>query len=471
MARISVNAVADSGNESESDPGKIRFLTFNTWGLKYVSKFRKQRLTAIAERLAGNFRGEDMYGLKSGSGWDSSGNGSCDGVEEYDVVALQEIWCDEDWSYIVQKCKNRYPYYRRFKSGMITGPGLAILSKIPIESTFLYRFPINGRPSAFWRGDWYVGKSISITLLERTAPQYAPIAILNSHMHAPYALNGDAAYECHRACQAWDFSKLVNLYKKAGYSVVVVGDLNSRPGSLPHQLLTLEAGQVDSWEQKFGAQPLVHIASLSPVDQIKHAGTTCDSTLNTWRAHRGADEACRLDYALIDSTTLCTIDAKVTFTEVIPNIGSFSDHFGYACVLQLKERSEYSENSLSLQPNTSYMTTDQIQSRLEVYDGLLKCIDDYMITAQWQKLWRGSHFWASVVLVVLSMVVTTFTSNIAGWSSILWILFAVIVTASGVIDGLISLLFGNKEIRVLQEVCEEVTDAKRFLLHRIENQQ
>lgn len=117
------------------------------------------------------------------------------------------------------------------------------------------------------------------------------------------------------------------------------------------------------------------------------------------------------------------------------------------------------------------MTTDQIQSRLEVYDGLLKCIDDYMITAQWQKLWRGSHFWASVVLVVLSMVVTTFTSNIAGWSSILWILFAVIVTASGVIDGLISLLFGNKEIRVLQEVYEEVTDAKRFLLHRIENQQ
>lgn len=445
------------------NPGRIKFLTFNTWGLKYVSKFRKQRLTAIAEKLAGNFKGEDVWGLKTG-----------EEAEEYDVVALQEVWCEEDWDYIAQKCKGVYPYQRIFKSGMISGPGLAILSKIPIESTFLYRFPINGRPSAFWRGDWYVGKSISITLLKQTSPLYAPMAILNSHMHAPYSLTGDAAYECHRACQSWDFSKLVNLYKQAGYSVVVVGDLNSRPGSLPHKFLTLETGLVDSWEQKFGIQDLSHIAKLSPPAQITHGGTTCDSTLNSWRANRDPTEACRLDYALIDSNTLVTLDAGVRFTEMIPSVGSFSDHFAYSCVLQLKEINNDDKGYNNLHQHHSAhhspeMSAKLIKDRIKIYDEMLLCIECYMKTAKWQKLWRGWHFWISVLLIIATVVVTTFTSNIAGWSSIFWILFAVFLTASGLIDGLISFLFGNKEIRGLQEVYEEVTDAKRFLVSTLDS--
>ncbi|CAH01139.1 inositol phosphosphingolipid phospholipase [Kluyveromyces lactis] len=450
--------MTDSFNGQAIDPGRIRFLTFNTWGLKYIARFRKQRLTALAERLAGN--------LDAGNFWDQNPN---DTKEQYDVVALQEVWCDEDWNYIVERCKHRYPYYRRFKSGMISGPGLAILSKIPIESTFLYRFPINGRPSAFWRGDWYVGKSISVTLLKRTSPEYPPLAILNSHMHAPYALTGDAAYECHRACQSWDFSKLVKLYKKAGYSVVVVGDLNSRPGSLPHKFLTIEAGQVDSWEQKFGVQDLKDIAALSPANQITYGGTTCDSTLNTWRASRGAHEACRLDYALIDSNTLHTLDAKVTFTETIPNIGSFSDHFAYSILLQLKDLTQTDQKPHILQETDHSMAKEQALERIQMYDDLLLCIDNYMATAKWQKLWRGTHFWVSIFFIIASMVVTTFTSNIAGWSSIFWILFSVALTASGLIDGLISLLFGNKEIRALQEVYEEVSDAKRFLSSSVNN--
>lgn len=144
-AEVAVTVMTDSFNGQAIDPGRIRFLTFNTWGLKYIARFRKQRLTALAERLAGN--------LDAGNFWDQNPN---DTKEQYDVVALQEVWCDEDWNYIVERCKHRYPYYRRFKSGMISGPGLAILSKIPIESTFLYRFPINGRPSAFGEvtGTW-----------------------------------------------------------------------------------------------------------------------------------------------------------------------------------------------------------------------------------------------------------------------------------------------------------------------------
>lgn len=442
---VSVTTMGESTIELEN--GKIRFLTFNTWGLKYVSKHRRQRLTAIAEKLAGNFRGDDIYGLRKDQ------NSS----EVYDVIALQEVWCTDDWDYIVQKCKRIYPYYRRFSSGIVSGPGLAILSKIPIDSTFLYRFPINGRPSAFWRGDWYVGKSISVTLLKPTGPEYAPLAILNSHMHAPYASSGDASYYCHRSCQAWDFSQLANLYKKAGYSVVIVGDLNSKPGSLPHKFLTLETGLIDSWEQKCGIQELATVAKLSPKDQVLYGGTTCDSTLNTWRSSRRLDEACRLDYALIDSDTLSTLEADVRFTELIPNIGSFSDHFAYHCILQLKKRG--TDGAIIRTPKEP--SVGLLKEKIDLYNEMLTCIDTYMNTAKWQKFWRGSHFWISLILIIAILVATTFTSNLAGWSSILWILFAISLTASGLIDGFLSLLFGNKEIRALQEVYEEVTDMKK----------
>ncbi|CAI4431179.1 CEL_1a_G0014680.mRNA.1.CDS.1 [Saccharomyces cerevisiae] len=160
---------------------------------------------------------------------------------------------------------------------------------------------------------------------------------------------GDAAYLCHRSCQAWDFSRLIKLYRQAGYAVIVVGDLNSRPGSLPHKFLTQEAGLVDSWEQLHGKQDLAVIARLSPLQQLLKGCTTCDSLLNTWRAQRQPDEACRLDYALIDPDFLQTVDAGVRFTERIPHLDcSVSDHFAYSCTLNIVPQGTESRPSTSV---------------------------------------------------------------------------------------------------------------------------
>ncbi|CEP64337.1 inositol phosphosphingolipid phospholipase LALA0_S11e01816g [Lachancea lanzarotensis] len=430
----------------------IKFLTFNTWGLKYVSKFRKQRLKAIAEKLGGKSNALPLHGLSA----------THSGVDDYDVVALQEIWCKSDWDYIERKCQHNYPYRRLFYSGILAGPGLAILSKIPIESTFLYRFPINGRPSAFFRGDWYVGKSVAVTLLKPSTANAYPLAILNSHMHAPYAATGDAAYYCHRSCQAWDMSKLANLYKLAGYAVVIVGDLNSKPGTLPHKFLTRETGFVDSWEQLHGKQDLAHIAKLEPLRQIDYGGTTCDSIMNTWRSMRQPDEACRLDYALIDPSRLVTLQASVRFTERIPEIGSFSDHFAYNCTLRLQARDVRSHTNEEI-------ARPMIMERLEIYEDMLNVLDRYTKVAHWQKMWRGTHFWLTVVCIIAVHIAITFTSNRASWSSIFWAFFITVAVATGLIDGLISFLFGRSEVRALEEVKMEVLDAKSHAYRLLEN--
>lgn len=406
---------------------RVKLLTFNTWGLKFVSKLRRERLQQIALKLA-----EEQ--------------------KHYDVIALQEIWVAEDWDFIIDHCAEFFPYNRIFFSGIIAGPGLAILSKIPIESTFLYRFPINGRPSAFWRGDWYVGKSVAVTLLSPVEEGSFPIAILNSHMHAPYALTGDAAYECHRSCQAWDFSKLTKLLSKAGYAVVIVGDLNSRPGSLPHKFLTLETTLVDSWEQLYGVQDLNYIKTLPPDLQIEIGGTTCDSLLNTWRADRKPDEACRLDYALVDASKLKTVSARVAFIDEIPNIGSYSDHFAYSCELEVLKSDSQGELS-----SLNRATVD----RVEYHNEMLNLLREYKKVCEWQKTWRGIHFFISVLLVIIIHIAVSFTADRASWSSVFWVFASTAIGITGTIDGLIALLYGRSEARALEEVRLEVIDNKR----------
>lgn len=414
----------------------IKLLTFNTWGLKYISKFRRQRLRAIADALANPATEED----------------------DYDIVALQEVWCEEDWQYLDLVCRVRYPYRRIFKSGIVSGPGLAVLSKIPVTETFLYRFPINGRASAFFRGDFYVGKSIGVTMFQPHHPDILPIALLNSHMHAPYGA-GDASYSTHRACQAWDFAKLVRMLKKAGYAVIQVGDLNSTPDSLPYKLFTIEGGLSDSWNilNKDRVIPNEEIAKLSLEDQVRLAGVTCNSRLNTWRSKRPLWEACRLDYALIDAANITPIDAKVKFVEKLnpPFRCSYSDHFAYSVDLVV--------NSIN---NRNTRSSDASDGEKEaVYRELLAEISQYRkFTISRQLLWRKFHFILSCLTVIGMHIAIAFVVDVAAWVSVVFLFLTSFVIITGGLNGLIWYMGVRSELRALHEVQMEVEDAYNYLV-------
>ncbi|KAI5957113.1 ISC1 [Candida jiufengensis] len=413
----------------------IKLLTFNTWGLKFISKHRKQRLKAIADAFANPTTKE----------------------EDYDIIALQEIWCEEDWNYLNSICSQRYPYRRNFKSGIIAGPGLAILSKIPIEETFLYRFPINGRSSAFFRGDWYVGKSIAVTIFKSHQPNTLPIALLNSHMHAPYG-KGDSSYSTHRACQAWDFAKFVRMLKKAGYAVIQVGDLNSKPDSLPYKIFTVEGGLKDSWNVLHPEKnpSVAEISGMSLEDQITYAGVTCNSRLNTWRTNRPIWEACRLDYALIDDINVIPIKAKVQFTNLLPPplSCSYSDHFAYFVEVNINAASQY----------VPLIKESPPQEREKVYKELIAEIKHYRrITIPFQAIWRKCHFLTSVAIVIGMHIGIVFVADVAGWISVLFLFATTCVIITGLLNGMIWYFGVRSESRALQEVQAEVEDAYVFL--------
>jgi sphingomyelin phosphodiesterase 2 len=120
---------------SNQSPSKIRVLSLNCWGLKFISKLRNERLTEIGNQIAA-------------------------ADPRPDIVGLQECWTQQDYNAIREKTIHFLPYGKFYHSGCFGG-GLVILSRWPIEESNMVRYPLNGRPAAFYRGDWFVGKGVA----------------------------------------------------------------------------------------------------------------------------------------------------------------------------------------------------------------------------------------------------------------------------------------------------------------------
>jgi hypothetical protein len=137
-------------------PTEINVITLNCWGLKFISKWRNERLVEIGKRIA-----------------------SADPVPQ--IVGLQEFWTQRDYQCIRKETKHVLPYGKFYHSG-IFGGGLAILSKWPIEESSMVRYPLNGRPTAFFRGDWYVGKGIACARIRYGAGLKDVVEVFTTHV-------------------------------------------------------------------------------------------------------------------------------------------------------------------------------------------------------------------------------------------------------------------------------------------------
>jgi sphingomyelin phosphodiesterase 2 len=115
--------------------GSIRIISLNCWGLKYISDCRHERLSQIGTVLA-NLNPPP------------------------ELVGLQECWTQKDYLEIRRRTQAILPFGKYYNSGVFGG-GLAILSRWPIVESTMQRYTLNGRPTAFFRGDWYVGKGIA----------------------------------------------------------------------------------------------------------------------------------------------------------------------------------------------------------------------------------------------------------------------------------------------------------------------
>ncbi|KAF2457355.1 Endonuclease/exonuclease/phosphatase [Lineolata rhizophorae] len=476
-------------------PTTLRIVSLNCWGLKYISKVRAPRLREIGRQLA----------IAS---------------PPPDIVGLQECWTQEDYHAIRAETAKVLPYAKFYHSG-IFGGGLVILSRWPFEEASMVAYPLNGRPAAFYRGDWFVGKGVACARIRWGKGRRGVVEVFCTHLHAPYEPEPYDSYLCHRTAQAWHISKLVQHARERGHLALALGDFNMRASSLAHDLIAAHTGAVDVWsvlhpDAALGSSvDAIERARGRPVPTAKVArdrdGATCDSVLNTWRWNKGnrqrlkrgeevhvsEDEpdpkAKRLDYVFVggplggrekaggsvdedgvEEEDWTVVDANVGMMMRHPSIKcSLSDHFSVEATLELRPRkqgvagvegknqpsSSSSPADSAIKPNTSPFPLPSLLPST-TYASILTLTRTYTERERRQRRLRLSHC-ALQLLITISCLVAVW------WAPHNGVAFALMFVSSlgmaaGVLDGLMGGLFVGSELRALREFDWEVRTAKEM---------
>ena len=448
-------------SSSRESPTILNVITYNCLGLKYISHFRRERLSEIGRRLA----------IASPTP---------------EIVGLQECWTQEDYLSIREQTKHILPYGKYYYSG-IFGGGLAILSKWPIEESSMVRYPLNGRPTAFWRGDWYVGKGVACARI-RVGPAPEDVAeVFCTHLHAPYESEPNDSYICHRTAQAWEIAKLMRGAAERGHLVLGLGDFNMLPLSFAHQLITGYASVQDAWrvlhpDSSIGpANSEVEKRRGRPLPDamynLTENGAASDGVFNTWRWPKEQHKrlfkgeqitidpttpdprAKRLDYIFVGNGNRISSTAewqiqniKVGMTERHPKIGcSLSDHFSIESTLSRRD----TQTELGI-PAQHHVDTGSIPS--STYDTILAMIAKYTRREERQRRFRLSNFCLSAVISIGCFTAIWWSPR--PFVAFLLIFLSTLGFGAGVIDGLIGGLFIGSELRALKEFEWEIRNAK-----------
>lgn len=452
----------------------LNIVTLNCWGLKYISKFRNERLEAIGRCLATTSPAPD-------------------------IVGLQECWTQEDYLRIRELTRSSLPYGKFYHSG-IFGGGLAILSNFPIIDSNMVRYPLNGRPTAFFRGDWFVGKGVACATIAGSPRSGDIIEVFCTHLHAPYEREPNDSYLCHRTAQAWEIAKLMRGAAERGHTVIGLGDFNMVPLSFAHQLITAHAPVQDVWrvvhpESSLGSAN--HPPERARGRDIPNArfnlesnGATCDSALNTWRWSKQVQKkmfkgenitvddstpdprAKRLDYIFFSNgirpseakSSWEVRSVKVGMTDRHPSIGcSLSDHFSVEATLSRTLSPNVPiangpSNHLTSQVYRSDAGSEMTSLPPTTYSQILSMIATYSARERRQRRLRLRHFGASVVISIGCFVGIWWSPR--PFVSFLLTLLSTLGLGAGVVDGLIGGLFVGSELRALKEFEWEVSNAR-----------
>ncbi|CAK3907658.1 probable sphingomyelinase family [Lecanosticta acicola] len=448
-------------------PSSLRVISLNCWGLKYISKFRHERLTEIGHQLA-------------------------QASPAPEIVGLQECWTQQDFLKIHDLTKHILPHGKFYWSGVFGG-GLAILSKWPIEESSMFRYPLNGRPAAFWRGDWYVGKGVAsarIRIGNGGGGEKDVVEVFCTHLHAPYEQEPNDSYLCHRTAQAWEIAKMMRHAAERGHIVLGLGDFNMLPLSLAHRIIEGHAPVRDIWRLLYpdsalgSAENAAERARNLPVPTAKAClaehGATCDSKFNTWRwskqmqkdLHAGRDstidpedldpKAKRLDYIFFaDNGSGWRVEsAQVGMTMRHPTLRcSLSDHFSIETTLVRTAASsppEEEEQQQQQPPTTRPMIQPLDPANYSLIQQMIKSYD---ARQRRQRSLQLAHFWLSLAISIGCLIAVWWSPH--NYVAFILMLLSTLNLSAGVLDGLMGFLFVKTELRALKEFKFEIDQAAR----------
>lgn len=123
-------------------------------------------------------------------------------------------------------------------SGVI-GSGMCVFSKHSIVEVAMKRFSLNGMPHYLTHGDWLGGKAVGLCRIQLSNSNNI-IDFYQTHLHACYATSVDKdEYMAHRVAQAWEVAQFIK--STAKHNVIIAGDFNVSPDTLPYSLVSVPA--------------------------------------------------------------------------------------------------------------------------------------------------------------------------------------------------------------------------------------
>ncbi|KDR85687.1 hypothetical protein GALMADRAFT_234701 [Galerina marginata CBS 339.88] len=406
-----------------SSDSRIRVLTLNCWGLKYIAKSLNVRIGAIANELANS---------------------------DYDIIALQEIWVFAHYEQIQRRVASRLPHSKFFYSGAL-GAGLAIFSRHPIISASIYPYSLNGTPLDVAAGDWFVGKAAAHVVILH--PILGQVQVFNTHLFAKGGEDGPEYNRAHRLVNAWEFAKLTRQAAEVGRYVIALGDFNSIPSTLPMTVIFQHANLTDSWA---ATHPSVNASQITaPLQAIQQLGITADSPLNSWSAgklHARGTWGKRLDYILYrqpnrpghNLPVLKAVDTKVVLTDPVPGkTFSLSDHFGLEATFEITESPDDNVPS----PTKTELSSATIATTIQA---LTAC---YRFSRERSRK-ELIIFGLSMLVLVGVIVGTAWLPH--SWINPIFILFTVFMAWLAITMLYEGFIFGNWECNALMNVIEEL---------------
>ncbi|KIK70604.1 hypothetical protein GYMLUDRAFT_65825 [Collybiopsis luxurians FD-317 M1] len=424
---------------------ELAILTLNCWGLKFVSKNRRERIVAIADELTQ--------------------------TEEYDIITLQELWVYSDFEYVRESVAKYLPYAKFFYSGAL-GAGLAIFSRFPIITTEIHPYSLNGAPIDVAGGDWFVGKAAASVVIVH--PILGEVQIFNTHLFAKGGEDGPEHHRAHRLVNAWEFAKLARRAAELGRYVIAAGDFNSIPTTLPMTVIREHANLTDSWLVTHPFSNTPSDATPSPQEAIDDFGVTADSPVNTYSAGKGLDPTARkfcgkrLDYIFYrqpyqqNSTDLPVLhckESRVVFTHEVPGASfSFSDHFGLKSVLQIKTGAPPSTSDTMFSSDSQAAWSRQPSEVSEVSDACTRTMIHALTSCYRFSKSRAQKELALFVLCIMLLITIAVASTWFphSWMNPIFILFSVFLTWLGTTMLYEGFLYGRWECNALMNVVEEL---------------
>ena len=198
-------AVAEPGDFPPSPavagvaPIRLRVVTWNVWGLRWITPHRAERLQVVAREIAK---------LKP------------------DIVGFQEAFVEADRQALIASLRvEGLEHARYFHSGLV-GSGLLMVSRYPILNEGFIRYESNGRPEALHHGDWWAGKGLSLSTLD--LPGGVRLYLGNTHLHARYKEN---RYHDTQLAQTGQLQPWARRVRETGAPSLWLGDWNNSPDS------------------------------------------------------------------------------------------------------------------------------------------------------------------------------------------------------------------------------------------------